>query len=228
MNGGQIYNIDPIFDFQLLCDTDLGLYHLIREDYYDRSVFNNYLFDSDDLDYIKTVLLCRKLFNPLFVYCKEDSLTDEEKDNIYKEFLDTEYDRILDLASPTTIMEIASRANNTNNIVNVTILCKNEKEKEWIKRYNSRLKCIISDYENFDLNNYDTVYIKDIYSLFLFNQDSINQKNIIFPNYFFNLEVQNGKLEVPVLEIAKKYYQNNTFLSIQPYKDIYPPATEME
>ena len=228
MNRGQIYNIDPIFDFQILCDTDLGLYRLIKEDYYDRTVFDNYLFDSNDLLFIKTVLLCRKLFNPLSVFCKEDSLTDEERNNIYKEFLDTEYDRILNLSTPTTIMEIASAANNTNKIVNVTVLCKNEKEKEWVNKYNAKLKCIVADYEDFNLDKYDTIYVKDIYTLLSFNQESINEKNIIFPNYFFNLEIQNGKMDIPILEVAKKYYENNKFMSIDPYKDIQPPASEME
>lgn len=228
MNKGQMYTIDPLFDFQTLCDTDLGLYRLIKQDYYDKSVFDNGLFDSTDERFIKTVLLCRKLFNPLFIFCKEDKLSDEEKDNIYQEFLDTEYDSILNLSTPTTIMEIASISNNANNIVNVTVLCKNDKEKAWVNKYNRKLKCIVSDYKGFDLSKYDTIYIKDIYTLALFKQESIEKKNIIFPNYIFNMENQSGKIEVPVLEVAEKYYKTNKFMVIDPYKDIYAPVSEME
>ena len=228
MNREKIYTIDPIFDFQILCDIDLGLYRLIKEDYYDRSVFDNNLFDSDDEVFIKTVLLSRELFNPLNVFCKEGALTDEERNNIYKEFLDTEYDRILELSTPTTIMEIASRCNNTNSIVNVTVLCNSEKEEEWIHKYNRKLKCIVSNYSDLDLDKYDTLYIKDIYTLLAFNQESIKNKNIIFPIYAFNLEDKFGKTEVPIKEIAEKYYMDNKFISIQPYRDIVIPVSEWE
>lgn len=228
MINRQFYTIDPLFDFQILCDTDLGLYRLIKQDYYDRSVFSNEIFDSNDEIFIKTILLCRKLFNPLFTFCKEGSLSDKEKDDIYQEFLDTEYNKILNFSTPTTLMKVASISNNTNNIINVTVLCKSEDEVKWIKRYNSRLKCIISDYKGLDLSPYDTIYIKDIYSLLLFNQESIDKKNIIFGNYVFNLEDQSGKLEIPILDIAKKYYIKNKFMATDVYDNVYPPMSEWD
>lgn len=222
----QIYTIDPLFDFQLICDTDLGLYRLIKEDYYDRSVFDNYLFDSSDERFIKTILLSREYFNPLFIFCKKNVLTNIEMDDLYQEFLDKEYDRILELSTPTTIMELASRANNTNKIVNVTILCNTDEEKQWVSKYNYKLKCVVSKYKNFDLQKYDTVYIKDIYTLTLFKQESLKSKNIIFPRYVFNLETNSRKTEIPILEVAEKYYKENKFMATDPYKDIYVPIRE--
>lgn len=227
MNNGQIYTIDPLFDFQLICDTDLGLYRLIKKDYYDRSVFNNNLFDSNDERFIKTILLCRKQFNPLFAFCKKNALSDKEMDDLYKEFLDKEYDNILRLSTPTTIMEVASMTNKTNKIVNSTILCATDKEKEWIEKYNKKLKCIISDYKDVDLNKYDTLYIKDIYTLLLYNQQYMKNKNIIFPRYIFNLEVASSKMDIPILEVSKEYYKENKFLATDPYKDISVPMSEM-
>lgn len=222
------YTIDPLFDFQIICDIDLGLYRLIKRDYYDRSVFDNYLFDSNDEDFIKTMLLVRKDINPLSIFCKKDKLSEEEKENIYQEFLDTEYDNILNLSTPTTIMKIASISNNTNNIVNVKILCRNKKEVEWVKKYNRKLKCIIDKYEDLDISKYDTIYIKDINNLLLFKQEPIIEKNIIFANYVFNLEDQSGKLEVPKLNVVENYYRTNKFIAIGTYKDIYMPVSEME
>lgn len=228
MNNKQLYTIDPLFDFQLLCDIDLGLYRLIKQDYYDRSIFDNGLFDSNDELFIRTILLYRKTTNPLFTFSRNDSLSDQEKNDIYQEFLDTEYTKILDLSTPTTILKMASISNNTNNIVNVTILCRSEEEERWIKKYNSKLKCIIADYKDLDISIYDTIYIKDIHILELLDQKSIIKKNIIFGNYSFNMEDTSAKIEIPIIDIAKKYYIENKFMTIDVYDDVYPPMSEAD
>lgn len=226
MNNEHLHTINPLFDFQIVCDIDLGLYRLIRNDYYDRSIFNNNLFDSNDERFIKTILLCRKQFNPLLTFCKKNALSNKEMDDLYKEFLDKEYDNILKLSTPTSIMNIASIANNTNNIVNVHILCTSDKEKEWMNNYNNKFHCIVSDYKSVDLMKYDTLYIKDIYTLLLYNQKYMKNKNIIFPRYFFNLEMPSSKIEIPILEVSTKFYKDNKFLAIDPYKDIQVPILE--
>ena len=69
--------------------------------------------------------------------------------------------------------------------------------------------------------------IKDIYTLTLFKQDSIKNKNIIFPRYVFNLETASNRMEVPIIEVSEKYYKDNKFIATDPYKDIWTPVTEM-
>lgn len=226
-NQQSIYTIDPLFDFQSLCDTDLGLYRLIKRDYYDRNIFNNDLFDSTNLNFVKTMLLTRDKFNPLFIFCKENALTNDEIDDLYKQFLDEEYDNILKLSSPTAIMSLAAVSNSVNKIVDVTILCKSQKEVDWIRKYSDKLRCIVSDYENFDIERYDTIYIKDLYTLLSFKQESINMKNIIFSRFLFNMENASKKIAVPVIEVSKKYYKNNKFMSAEPYKNLHEPVSEM-
>lgn len=226
--NSQMYTLDPIFDFQCLCDTDIGLYRLIKKEYYDREIFNNELFDSDDIRFIKTMLLSRIEFNPLFIFCKPRKLSNEDIDSLYRQFLDEEYDKILQLSEPTAIMKIASASNSINKIVDVTVLCNNKKEIEWLSKYNYKLKYVVSDYKNFSLNTYDTIYIKDIYNLLELNQDSINNKNIIMPRFMFNLETSVSKIEMPIIEVSKKYYKENKFMLIDPYTDIWVPVKEME
>lgn len=224
----QLYTIDPLFDFQVVCDTDMGLYNLIKEEYYDRSIFDNELFDATDERFVKTVLLSREYFNPLFIFCKKGVLSNEEMDNLYQEFLEKEYDKIIKLSPPTSIMNIASVSNSVNKLVNVNILCKNKQEKQWIMDHDYKLKCIISDYKNFDLQPYDTIYIKDIYTLLSFKQDTIKNKNIIIPRFMFNLEISSKNMEIPIIEVSEKYYKQNKFMITAPYKDIWVPVTEME
>lgn len=229
MNSQQIYTLDPLFDFQCLCDIDIGLYRLIKKDYYDRSIFDNNLFDSNDDRFIKTILLSRTKFNPLFIFCKQNKLSDENIDNLYQQFLDEEYDRILELSEPSAFMTVASAANSIKNkLVNVTILCNNKKEVDWVSKYNYKLKCIIDEYKDFKLDKYDTIYIKDIYNLIQFNQESLKNKNIIIPRYVFNLEIAYSKIDMPIIEVSKKYYKENKFMLSDPYKDIWVPIKEME
>lgn len=226
-NQQPIYTIDPLFDFQSLCDTDLGLYRLIKRDYYDRNIFNNDLFDSTNLNFVKTMLLTRDKFNPLFIFCKENALTNDEIDDLYRQFLDEEYDNILKLSSPTAIMSLAAVSNSVNKIVDVTVLCKSQKEVDWIRKYSNKLRCIVSNYENFDIGKYDTIYIKDLYTLLSFKQENINMKNIIFSRFLFNMENASKKIAVPVIEVSKKYYKNNKFMSAEPYKNLHEPVSEM-
>lgn len=227
MENKQIHTIDPLFDFQALCDTDLGLYRLIKRDFYDRSVFNNELFDSKDERFVKTMLMCRDHFNPLFLFCKKNKMKDEELDDLYREFLDKEYDNILKLSPPTAIFELAAVSNSVKKLVNVTVLCKSENEKQWIQKYDSRLKCIIEDFQDFDITKYDTIYIKDIYNLLGLKQETIDLKNIFIAKYVFNLEIATSKLEIPIINITQRYYKKNKFILIDPYKDLSIPVSEM-
>lgn len=224
----QMYILDPLFEFQCLCDTDIGLYRLIKDSYYDRSIFDNDLFDSNDTRFIKTVLLTREYFNPLFIFCKPGKLSEQNMNDLYEQFLDEEYDKILELSEPTALMTVASTSNALNKMVNVTVLCNDEREVDWIAKYNYKLKCIISDYKGFNLNKYDTIYIKDIYMLTSFDQNSIKNKNIIIPRFVFNLESAYSKMEMPILDVSQKYYKDNKFILSDPYKDISVPVKEME
>lgn len=228
MEQQQLHTIDPLFDFQLLCDTDLGLYNLIKRDYYDKSVFDNYLFDSKNDRFIKTKLMCREYFNPLHIFCKKDKMTDKELDTLYAEFLEKEYDNILKLSPPTAVLQLASTSNSVKNIVNPVIICKCEAEKKWIEKYDSKLKCIIADFKDFNISKYDTIYIKDIYTLLLLEQKSIDLKNIIIGRYVFNLEIANSKIELPIIEVSQRYYINNQFMLIDVYKDISIPVSEKQ
>lgn len=223
----EIKSINPIFDFQAICDTDLGLYRLIKRDYYDKNIFDNNLFDNNDERFIKTMLLCRDKFNPLFIFCKKNIYPDKEIDDLYRQFLNEEYDNILKLSPPTNIMDIATISNSIKNIVNVTVLCKDKKEIEWLNKYNKKLKYIVSDYKDFKLDKYDTIYIKDIYDLLFFDQDTIDMKNIIIPRFLFNLENGSRKIEMPIIEVSNKYYKRNKFITVDPYKDITVPVGEM-
>lgn len=225
--GKEIYTLNPLFDFQILCDTDLGLYKLIKEDYYDRKVFDNDIFDSEDERFIKTLLLTRDKFNPLFLFCKKKTMKDEELDTLYKEFLNEEYENILKYSKATNIMDLLCISNSIKNVVNATVLCQSQSEIDWIHKYNNKIKCIIGKYENFDLSKYDTLYLKDIYNLLLFNQDTLDMKNIMLPRYLFNLEIASRNIEMPIIEVAQRYYKRNKFMLADPYKDIDVPMSEM-
>ena len=223
----KINIVNPLFEFQSLCDIDIGLYRLIKRDYYDRTVFNNILFDSDDERFIKAKLICRRNINPLFLFCKKGKLHVEELDDLYQQFLVEEYDNILKLSTPTSIASLASVSNSINKLVDVTILCKTKKEEEWIKSKNPKLKCLVSDYKELDISKYDTIYLKDIYDLLLLKKESVYMKNIVLSRYLFNLENTSNLIQLPLIEVSKNFKNCNRFMLIDVYKDITIPVSEM-
>lgn len=227
MNSTVRYTINPLFDFQIICDTDIGLYRLIKKEYYDKSIFKKELFETSNEVFIKALLLTRKYFNPLHVFCKDKIFNQEELDDLYNQFLTEEYDKILELSTPTDIFRLAVASNTMQKIVNLTILCNSDKEVQWVDRYNPRLKCIVAEYRDFDITEFDTLYIKDLYTLLLLKQDTISRKNIIFPRFNFNLENTSMKVEIPKVEVTKKYHMHNRFSTVDPYRGITAPVSEM-
>ena len=227
MEAKELYTIDPLFDFQTICDTDIGLYRLIKAEYYDRNVFDNYLFDTKDIRFIKTMLMCRDHFNPLFLFCKKGVYTTEEMDDLYKQFLDEEYEKILKLSPPTAVFELASVSNSVKGIINPTILCARKEEKEWVNEYNDKLKCMIDKFDGLDISKYDTIYIKDIYNLLLIKQDTLTLKNIFISKYSFNLEIATARIELPLKSITQLYYLDNKFYLVDTYKNLAIPVSEM-
>ena len=66
-----------------------------------------------------------------------------------------------------------------------------------------------------------------MYTVLLFDQNTLKNKNIRISRFNFNLETEYHKIELPILEISEKYYKNNKFMLIDPYKDISVPVSEM-
>lgn len=200
-----------LVDFNIVIDTDLGLINMMKKEYNNTDFVLDYINNMKDKVIIEQ-LLERTNKNPLSIIIKEEYK--DSIDNLYKEFLEMEYDNILKHSSVTDIMNLMNTYINTG-AVHVDIICKNKLEEQLINNLNiSQLKVIVEkDRSRIDLSDYDTIFIKD-YSDIL-NFKGVIAKNIFIGNYKFNLEDDN---RIPLNDISLIVGKTNLVSIIDVYE----------
>ena len=195
-----MYMVTSTVPFNMIVDTDLGLWKLIQDQYPNTNFFYQGLIYERDLNFMKYFMVSRLDKNPLKSLMKPDYIS--QADSLYDEFMDTKYDEILKLSENTGIFELICRSKGVNDIMRFTVLCKDQREvDEVLKRFN-RYKVKVStiiyeDLKKVDISSYGSIYIKDIHDFFLYNK--VEGKNVIVGNYGFNLEagINNATLLEP-------------------------------
>ena len=117
-----------LVDFNMVVDTDLGLINMMKKEYNNTEFVLSYINSMNDKIIIEQ-LLDRKEKNPLSIIIKDEYK--DSIDNLYKEFLETEYDNILKYNTLTDIMNLIRVYINTG-AVYITIICKNKSEEQFI------------------------------------------------------------------------------------------------
>lgn len=126
-----------LVDFNIVVDTDLGLINMMKKEYNNTDFVLSYINNMKDKVIIDQ-LLERENKNPLSIIIRDEYR--ESIDDLYKEFLETEYDNILKHSSVTDIMNLVSTYINTG-AVHADIICKNKSEEQLINNLNiSQLK----------------------------------------------------------------------------------------
>lgn len=204
-----------LINFDCYVDTEYGLIQLIK---------NNYL-DTDVFDIEKLSLPSRKIFlslidreeqNPLSVIAK-DNVSKKDLDDYYKEFMEEEYDNILNLSVTTELKSLLELMKSEPSI-HVTILCKNEKEKEALKDDTSMDNCkIIIDNPDNDYSKFTAYYFKYItpdvsrfmyqYKTYYFSKYRLNfdDKFNLKESSIINKIIVNGG-SVEILDLYNKSY----------------------
>lgn len=185
-----------LIPFNMLYDTEMGLINLIGEKYMDPEEFEDGLIIQPhgiNYEFLKE----RPMKNPLGEY----TVKEEDADFYYKEFMEKKYNEILEYAEPTAILDMVKHFIKTNGAVTVTVICSTEEEYDIIDKnlgeFNFFQCILVKDYKEIDLKNYDTIYIKDITDLLLFEQ-SLDGKKVYIASYYHNFTFG---LEEPVLDV---------------------------
>lgn len=200
-----------LVDFNMVVDTDLGLINMMKREYNNTEFVLKYINSMKDKIIIDQ-LLERKDKNPLSIIIKDEFR--DSIDNLYKEFIETEYDNILKYSSTTDIISLINVYINTG-AVHVDIICKNKSEEQIINNLNiPQLKVIVeNDKSKIDLSNYDTIFIKDYSDILNFTE--VVAKNIFIGNYKFNLEDDN---RIPLNDISLIVGKTNLVSIIDVYE----------
>lgn len=195
-----MYMVTSTVPFNMIVDTDLGLWKLIQDQYPNTNFFYQGLIYERDLNFMKHFMVSRMEKNPLKSLMKPDYVS--QADSLYDEFINTKYDEILRLSENTGIFELICRSKGVNDVMRFTVLCQNQVESDEIfkrfSKYNMKIPTIIyEDLRKVDISQYGSIYIKDIHDFFSYNR--VEGKNVIVGNYGFNLEggVRNTTLLEP-------------------------------
>ena len=190
--GTTLNNV--LIDFNMVIDTDIGLLRfMLMNGYSDDSFFNKKVKNKEQKDLIK-LLQNRDEANPLSLFFRKDNeAIYSQRYKLYNEFIDTNYKDIIDLSIKTSMFDLCNIWKQLGEI-RPTILCKNIEEEHLIESKDKNLATVISNYEDIDLDKYDSIFVKDCYKLLDFPTDALYRKGIYVADYAFNHDTTNRDL----------------------------------
>ena len=210
-----MYIINTLVPFDVLIDTDMGLLKLIEFEYHNEDFFLPGILNTSETNqkYFLVTRISPNVISSLL------TIEDEElAEDLYNQFIDKEYDEILKLSCNTSICDLTlTHRKNMNQVIRVTVMCKDEREKKLVEdRRISVFRTIISDPESIDINNYGTMFVKDVDDLDRYR--IIEGKTIYVPNYGFNV-FNDPNYPNPILkpDAIAKYGNDNEFEIYTPY-----------
>lgn len=195
MNTANINRI--LIPYDCIFNDDIGLYRVIREHYSNDSVFNLSLLDEENLN----SLVHDNIYNnPLELIIREEYK--DKMNDFYKEFLEQEYERILDYSPYTPIFEFA-HLNIVSKMGFITFLVFNDlQEAELRKRFDEKIDIIkLDNYNELNIDEYDIIFLKRYENSLLIQ--NLQGKYIYLLDYRFNFEKESLTDElVPLIKVS--------------------------
>lgn len=210
-----MYIINTLVPFEVLVDIDMGLLKLIEFEYHDESFFYPGILNTSEENQ-KYFLVNRTSPNVV-----ESLLTVDDKDlanNLYSQFMEREYEKILKLSCNTAICDLTLLLRkDINQIVRVTCICADEKQQKIITdRKISVFKTVVSKLEDMSIKDFGTIFVKNVEDLYKFRH--IEGKTIYIPSYRFNVDIDPNNPD-PLLpeNILFDFSKDNEFRVYTPY-----------
>ena len=126
-----MYTTDVLVPFNLIVDTDMGLIKLLEFDYSNTEYFHEGILNTEEENQ-QYLLNTRNNRNPLSIVFKKDD--PELMDDLYKQFIEKEYDNILQLSCNTSLANLANALReDISQVIRLTILCQSKAEENIIK-----------------------------------------------------------------------------------------------
>lgn len=206
-----MYNLDILIPFELVVDLDIGLLKLVRFEYSNNDYFYKGILQGMD-DCLRYALMTREDPNPLSIAAVNPD-DHETLDGFYKQFMEREYTKIMNLSQDTAISDLTKVSGMTSasdRIVRITIMCRSEEEKKLINlRKMNPFRVIVSSPEKVDLSQYKALFVKNAYDLDMYR--NVEALNLYIANYGFNLVKDPSHSNTPGLpiDIVAKYSKDN-------------------
>ena len=219
------YGNNILAEFDCIVDINYGILRLIQIKYNNSDYIKQHILDADDYT-LKCILLERKEYNPLYIALKDDYRDNAE--SLYNEIINNEYNEVLKYSYGNALFGLMNVYINTEGAINVTVLCKNETQEQYIKKLNKNMKVIISEYKDIDTSEYDSYFVEYYPNILKYGESTIAGKSIFIPSYGYNLEdMLIADNEVPLIHISGIIGDVNKIYIVSPFSDFETPADEM-
>ena len=184
-----MYRIASAVPFDMVIDTDMGLWKLIQKEYQNPKFFIPSVLNERNMDIMKVVLTDRPFSNPLKLFMKPEYIG--EADALYDQFMKERYKEIIEFLERKTLLKRFGKYEITPSL----------------KRYKEYTDIPVKD------DTYGSIYVKDYQDILLFNE--MEGKNIIVGKYRFNME--EGLPNIPLKDITKEVILFNVVKIIDMY-----------
>lgn len=206
-----VYNL---FEFETIVDVDLSIVMYIinnmsNSNYIDIDLLKN----TTTINGLKNTLLFRENTNPLSVIIKKDY--EDSINDIYNEIMEYHKKEIIDNALPTDIMTFCNLGSTIRGVINNHVNCKDKIEEDYIKR---KADGVVTKINEYDLNNYNTLYAKTTDNLF--NYKNLVNKKIFILNTRYNMMKDYLIYKPEAMAVST----SNTMCTIDPYKNLTIPS----
>lgn len=172
-----------LIQFDFMIDLDVALFKLIKNKYNNKDIINQDIININNEKEIISLMINRTCINPLELFIKGDT-----KD-LYKDFMNNvELEKeLLNEAMASDIFGLMITFMKEASSVDITVLCKNQLESDFIKNLNNSLNTIIvNDYKTIDLSKYTVLYLKYFSSIMSFG--NVAGKHIYVANARYNMD----------------------------------------
>ncbi len=208
----------PIFKFDQIVDTEIGLIKVIQDKYNDRNTFYWSLLEAP-IKFKIGLLYDRKHPNPLTILAKDQDNI-ELLDEYYQQFMTEEYVYILKHSVVTNLYTLINEFVLVKGITPI-IVCKNELEVNYLNKVNKEVfsKCEIIINESYGKaidDRSDIIYLKDIREV-LTMTNKVPYKNIYIASYRFNFEDDERTQLLETFAVLLQGYSKVT--SYDPYNE---------
>lgn len=235
----MIKSTNILVSFESIIDTDMGLMRLIKSDYNSDFFYKSIVNNTEDFQHL--VLNLRTHPNPLSILMDvENEEQYEQMIDLYNQFKDQEYQKILDLSPPGTLNKIISANMYSKDLFNVSVICNNQAEADILGI--KEIQCneiLVRDKKDVSLKKYQVIAVKDVSELDDYLK--VERKNIYVPDYRFNvkrikgftdpllpkhiLETYGGKNDIMVYAA---YAYNEEYQGLDDEEDFSNERTESE
>lgn len=194
-------------DFNIILNTDVGVFSVLKSKYNNPNFFNTDLISNIDDDALIYMLTNKRYGNVLDLFINNNYKNQTE--SLYNQIIDNDLDIVYNNSLLTNIFDLFKLYLKTE-VINITVLCKNEKEEQIIKKLDENFNILrYNDNEKINCEEFDTIFLKKYKDVYKF--DKLKAKNIFIYNYANNLDEEKN---IPLLDISFTIARTNKVYTI--------------